>query len=234
MSAKQLRIDCALRTIFAASVRAACASCGMGHEACGTMTMTRAAILEDPRVRGRACGKGLRALGVKVDVLAHHPSDLLIQLARMAPPVVVIDASHPTRDRLRVVRAVARRHPGVRIVVVGRKGDGNLALHCRALGAFCCIDRPEKGPHALARAIASAARSKANKGAITEAALERLTPRELQVLDQIAFGGDNLKIAALLGVTERTVKAHLTSIYAKLGAQNRVELALAARGLLAA
>ena len=54
-----------------------------------------------------------------------------------------------------------------------------------------------------------------------------------QVLRHVGDGHDNLKIGALLGITERTVKAHITSIYRKVGAQSRVELALAARGLLA-
>lgn len=59
--------------------------------------------------------------------------------------------------------------------------------------------------------------------------LVQLTPRERQVLSCIAAGHDNLKIGALLGIAERTVKAHVAALYRKLGAENRVQLALVAR-----
>jgi DNA-binding CsgD family transcriptional regulator len=55
-----------------------------------------------------------------------------------------------------------------------------------------------------------------------------LSPRELEVLRHISAGTDNLKIAAVLGITERTVKAHVHSLYRKLQVENRVEMALEA------
>ena len=44
----------------------------------------------------------------------------------------------------------------------------------------------------------------------------------------LARGGDNLKMAAMLGISERAVKAHITSLFAKLGVENRTELAVLA------
>jgi two-component system, NarL family, nitrate/nitrite response regulator NarL len=58
--------------------------------------------------------------------------------------------------------------------------------------------------------------------------LQRLTPREREVLAHVAAGHDNLKIAALLNISERTVKSHVISVYRKLDAENRVQLALLA------
>jgi DNA-binding NarL/FixJ family response regulator len=59
---------------------------------------------------------------------------------------------------------------------------------------------------------------------------EQLTPRELEVLGLISQGLQNSEIAAQLFVTERTVKFHVSSILAKLGADNRTEaVAVAAR-----
>jgi DNA-binding NarL/FixJ family response regulator len=62
-----------------------------------------------------------------------------------------------------------------------------------------------------------------------------LSPREREVLILIAAGMDNLKIAAHLNITERTVKAHVTALYRKLQQENRTQLALwaIARGLAA-
>jgi DNA-binding NarL/FixJ family response regulator len=64
--------------------------------------------------------------------------------------------------------------------------------------------------------------------------VEALTPRERQVLELVADGLSNKAIAARLGVSDETVKFHLTAIFGKLGASNRtdaVRLALR-RGLV--
>ena len=57
--------------------------------------------------------------------------------------------------------------------------------------------------------------------------LNDLTARELMVAEQIATGATNREIAQRLQITERTVKAHLTAIFEKLGVRDRVQLALA-------
>lgn len=74
--------------------------------------------------------------------------------------------------------------------------------------------------------IESAARNGAGGGDGAGEHLAPLTPMERRVAELVAGGRTNLEIAAELGVVERTVKAHLTSIYAKLPAGNRLSLAL--------
>lgn len=54
-----------------------------------------------------------------------------------------------------------------------------------------------------------------------------MTAREMEVAEQVAAGYSNKLIAAEAGITERTVKAHLNSIFRKTGIRNRVQLALA-------
>jgi DNA-binding NarL/FixJ family response regulator len=56
-----------------------------------------------------------------------------------------------------------------------------------------------------------------------EAPVEALTERETQILQLLARGLANKQIAAALGISEHTVKFHVSSIYAKLGATNRTE-----------
>lgn len=53
---------------------------------------------------------------------------------------------------------------------------------------------------------------------------ERLTPREVEVLEQLAQGLTNKQIARTLGISEHTVKYHISAIYAKLGVMNRAEV----------
>jgi two-component system nitrate/nitrite response regulator NarL len=56
--------------------------------------------------------------------------------------------------------------------------------------------------------------------------LNNLTSRELMVAGQVAHGASNREIAEALEITERTVKAHLSAIFEKLGVRDRVQLAL--------
>jgi two-component system, NarL family, nitrate/nitrite response regulator NarL len=56
--------------------------------------------------------------------------------------------------------------------------------------------------------------------------LDDLTSRELMVAEQVAHGASNREIAVALEITERTVKAHLSAIFDKLGVRDRVQLAL--------
>src|SRR5882672_11280401 len=62
--------------------------------------------------------------------------------------------------------------------------------------------------------------------AARRSALQDLTPREREVLGVLAVGESNRVLARRLGIAERTVKAHLTSITRKLGLRSRVEAVL--------
>ncbi len=53
-----------------------------------------------------------------------------------------------------------------------------------------------------------------------------LTPRERQIIRLIALGASNKEIARQLSITERTVKAHLTNVFQKLGLSTRLQLAI--------
>ncbi len=64
-----------------------------------------------------------------------------------------------------------------------------------------------------------------------ETELNELTSRELMVAEQVAHGASNREIAEALAITERTVKAHLSAIFDKLGVRDRVHLALTMNNL---
>lgn len=70
------------------------------------------------------------------------------------------------------------------------------------------------------------AKSNDRKRDVSPALMENLTRAERQIADLVAHGQSNLEIAAGLRITERTVKAHLTSIYEKTKTGNRLNLAL--------
>lgn len=96
------------------------------------------------------------------------------------------------------------------------------------------VDEIERAIRAVARGErAIDARIASRVAAIAVA--PRLSPRERDVLRHLAAGQSNKEIAATLGVTERTVKFHVTSIFNKLGAENRAQAVTIAhaRGLVA-
>ncbi|GFO66354.1 LuxR C-terminal-related transcriptional regulator [Geomonas paludis] len=84
------------------------------------------------------------------------------------------------------------------------------------------------GQQVIQQLILEAAQNSAAAGKErnTEKLLAPLTPTERRVAEMVAAGRTNLEIAADMGIVERTVKAHLTSIYGKLPAGNRLSLAL--------
>jgi DNA-binding NarL/FixJ family response regulator len=82
------------------------------------------------------------------------------------------------------------------------------------------------GQKIIQQLIREAYKNSESSGGNTEVKLAVLTPQERRVADLVARGETNLAIAADLAISERTVKAHLTSIYEKLHVGNRLSLAL--------
>ncbi|MEM9255862.1 MAG: response regulator transcription factor [Pseudomonadota bacterium] len=82
-------------------------------------------------------------------------------------------------------------------------------------------------PGLMRRLLAVSTRVVIDAKPATSQRLEGLTARELMVAKQVAVGASNREIAERLGITERTVKAHLSVIFDKLGVRDRVQLALA-------
>ena len=80
-------------------------------------------------------------------------------------------------------------------------------------------------PHLLDELASAREQERANL-ASDDSRLERVTPRERQIVDLLSAGASNKDIAKRLNVTERTVKAHLTAIFRKLGISGRLQLAL--------
>lgn len=102
-----------------------------------------------------------------------------------------------------------------------------LSAAARAVSAGLWVGDPTLLPDAI--------RAKANLAvSADDAEGESLTPREIDVLEQVALGLANKQIGQVLGMSENTVKFHISSIYMKLGASNRAEAVRigARRGLI--
>ena len=192
-------------------------------------------LIEDRRAPAPSVSEVMWRHELKVDLLVHEPDALLNALARRSPAHVLIDLSYARRDRVWLINALARRFSLLKVVAIAPGAGPEVASSFKLLGAAEVVTaKPLTG--AIMRQARGPARLEARPVAVPSPpmpspALDRLTPREREVLSHIANGADNLKVAAALGIAERTVKSHVTSLFRKIGAENRVELALAARGI---
>lgn len=167
----------------------------------------------------------------------------------LQPQVILMDLRMPGMDGLEAIGHIRRQWPQIAIVILTTFNEDNLMIRGLQAGAlgfllkdsgrqllFDTIRAAARGesllqPEILARVLAHAQPTPESQPPSETA---DLTEREMEVLVAVARGERNKEIALQLGVTERTVKAHLTNIYNKLGVDSRAAAVAVAhqRGLL--
>ena len=151
----------------------------------------------------------------------------------LRPEVVLLDLSMPTMDGVEATRAVLAVSPASRIVILTSFSETERILAALEAGAVGYLLKDAE-PDELLRGVRAAARGEAPFSARAATALlptaprpaHRLTPREQQVLLLVAEGLPNKTVARRLGISEKTVKAHLTSVFTTLGVSDRTSAAL--------
>jgi DNA-binding NarL/FixJ family response regulator len=176
---------------------------------------------------------GLEVVGEAADgVQALAQSDL------KRPDVVLMDLVMPKLDGLGAMRELRRRLPQIRVIVLTSFLDDERLLPAIQAGAAGYLLKDVE-PSELARAIRAAHVGQALLApaaaarlveAVAEGTVRRdpLTRREQEVLELIAHGRSNKRIALELGISEKTVKAHVGRLLAKLGVADRTQAALLA------
>jgi len=155
------------------------------------------------------------------------------------PDLALLDLRMPVKNGIETTREIRSRFPNARVLILSAF-DGDEEIH-QALqaGAYGFVLKSSTGEKLIPaiRAVAAGQRwvpSEIASRLNTRATFEELTPREVQVLQQLARGLSNKAIADALKITEYTVKDHLKSILAKLRVADRTEAVTAAlqRGII--
>jgi DNA-binding NarL/FixJ family response regulator len=151
------------------------------------------------------------------------------------PDLVLMDLSMPDIDGIAATRGVLERCPECQVVVLTSFSDREQVLAAIDAGASGYLlkdadpDELIRGIHAAARGEAPIAPKAAREVLATRSERRdepELSPREREVLELVAQGLPNKRIALELSISEKTVKTHLTNIFERLGVSDRYQAAL--------
>jgi two-component system, NarL family, nitrate/nitrite response regulator NarL len=209
-------------------------------------------VIDDHPLVQEGVAAALEALGLDVRVISARGADQGLTTAATHPDLdaVLIDVGVPGMNGFAVIGELRKRFPQVPVIVLTALEDPPNVKRAMEAGAAGFIAKTSatdvliktlqqvlKGNAAVEPSTALAGRANGNGSATgTEPDATLLTLRQLQVLSRVCQGKTNKQIASELGLSEKTVKAHVTAIFKILGVVNRTQAVLVARrmGMLTA
>jgi DNA-binding NarL/FixJ family response regulator len=165
-------------------------------------------------------------------------AEALTEARRTSPDVVLMDLQMPGVDGVTATRSILAETTGAQVLVLTSFSDGERIVAALDAGAVGYLLK-DADPDDVLDGIRSVNRGEspitpraarellgARAGTASVAQTAQLTPREIDVLGLVREGLANKQIARRLGITERTVKAHLTSAFSRIGVRDRTAAAL--------
>jgi FixJ family two-component response regulator len=197
------------------------------------MSVAKVHLVDDDESHLRAVARMLSAQGFAVRTYSSGAA-LLAGVEGGTRGCVVADLEMPGLDGLELQAALVREQILMPVVFLSGRGDIPHTVRAMQEGAVDFIEKHASGDRLVAavrRALERDAAESAERGRKSELArrFARLTPRELEVLAEVINGLLNKQIAAKLGICERTVKMHRTSLTTKVGVHSAARLATLAR-----
>ena len=153
-----------------------------------------------------------------------------------AVDLLLLDLKLSDSEGMAGLAAVRAEQPTVPVAVVSASEDAPVVRHALGLGAAGFIPKSSSLPQ-MVEAIAAILAGDSWAPDVPEAdndlagRVASLTPSQLRILEGLKAGRLNKQIAFDLGVSEATIKAHLTSVFRKLGVHNRTQAVILAKSL---
>ena len=207
------------------------------------MSITSIAVADDHRVVAHCLKLYLESFpDLHVVGIAASGEELLERFDEWRPQVVLVDLLMPGGiDGLEATRRILQRKPDARVVALTASTDEARMMGVLRAGAAGYV-RKDADPETLLAAVRAVVKGKTyidpsiGRQLMESATADpALTPREVDVLRQVALGLSNKEIAAALAVGEETIKTHVGNVLAKLQVENRAQAIVQAikRGLVA-
>jgi two-component system, NarL family, response regulator LiaR len=166
---------------------------------------------------------------------ASNGEEALEIVAKLLPDVVLMDLIMPVMDGVTAIGELKKRHPDIEIIALTSVLEDEKVVGAVQAGAIGYLLKDSK-PQELIDAIHAAGRGEVRlhpeaakrlmRQVKTPEMRESLTPRETDILKMIGRGYSNKDISKELGLSEYTIKAHVSSLLSKLGLASRTQAAL--------
>ena len=205
--------------------------------------MIRVLLVDDHRVV-RAGLEQLLGNAPEIEVVGSAQDGVIaVEIAAtLRPDVVLMDLSMPKMGGVEATRRILEVNPNIKVIAFTSFSDRDLILAAIDAGAIGYLLK-DADPDELMKGIEAASRGesplapKAAHAVISARSytpMSELSPREEEVLVLVASGQANKQIARRLNISEKTVKAHLSNIFQRIGVSDRTQAALWAerKGLL--
>lgn len=160
-------------------------------------------------------------------------------IEELSPDVILLDLNMPVMSGEETLQALNARQSEIPVIILTTYNEDDLMINALALGAkgyllkdtsrdelFRTIESAIRGSTLLQADILTkvfAAKERSKMAGAKDTEPVNLTDKELLILQLVARGFKSKEIAFDMGVTERTIKSHLTNIYSKLGVESRAQ-----------
>jgi DNA-binding NarL/FixJ family response regulator len=180
-------------------------------------------LIADDQTLFRASLARILARDPRLEVVAHVKNgwEAVHETVARRPDVVLMDVQMPVLNGVDAVKRLAKEAPSVKVLMLSAFNDRHMVAEAMNSGARGFVDKDVTPEEVVEHILALS-----GNGHRPELAPVDLSARELHVLKQVAGGLSNKQIARRLGISEKTVRNHLSRVFNKLRAANRTEAVL--------